>query len=251
MALALAPLIMIDHRHGAQQQEVVGQPSFSGREGRLDLRLRPRAASGYSTRSSFWQEQRGDDNVIIRAPAVAFGVRLLAAVLPAPDAHPVEQRPPLSFVEQLLEDLLDVERVVNDDPVSILVHRQFLPRILYALAAQGGIQYGEGHDPRGGAAPRQGLVEPPGAADDLEEQPLLCAAGLGRPSKKTKPAIVIKVVPEILVMLEIGRRLVLAGPSLAPGHLLRRLRFGLGDARERQGRLDGELIAFHEHPVCV
>ena len=111
------------------------------------------AISYYSTRSSFWHEQRGDDNVIVRAPAVAVGIGLLAPILPAPDAHPVEQRPFFSFVEQLLEDLLDVERVVNDDPVSVLVHRQFLPRTLYALSAQGGIQYGKGHNPRAGAAP--------------------------------------------------------------------------------------------------
>jgi hypothetical protein len=78
-------------------------------------------------RSSFWQEQRGDDNVIVRAPAVAVGVGLLAPILPAPDAYPVKQRPFFSFVEQLLEDLLDVERVVNDDPFSILVHCKFLP----------------------------------------------------------------------------------------------------------------------------
>ena len=144
-----------------------------------------------------------------------------------------------------------MERVVNDDPVSILVHRQFLPRTLYALPAQGGIQYGEGPDPRGGAAPRKGLVEPPGVADDLEEQPLLRAWGRRRPSNKTKPAIVLKVVPKILLMLEIGRRLVLAGPCLTPGHLLRSLRFGLGDARESQGCPDGELIARHEQPVRV
>jgi hypothetical protein len=72
-------------------------------------------------------------------------------------------------VEQLLEDLLDEERVVNDDPVSVLVQRRLLPRALYALPAQCGIQYGEGHDPRAGNSPRQGLVEPPGVADDLEE----------------------------------------------------------------------------------
>ena len=66
-----------------------------------------------------------------------------------------------------------------------------------------------------------------------------------------KPAIVLKVVPEILLMLEIGRRLDLAGPCLTPGHLLRRLRFGLGDAREREGRLDGKLIARHKQPVRV
>ena len=144
-----------------------------------------------------------------------------------------------------------MERVVNDDPVAVLVHRQKLPRTLYALPAQGGIQYGEGHDSQGGAAPRQGLVEPPGVADDLEEQPLLRATGLGRPSNKTKPAIVLKVVPEILLMLEIGRRLDLAGPCLTPRHLLRPLRFGLGDARESEGRLDGKLIALHEQPVRV
>ena len=128
LALALAPLIMLNHRHGAEQQEVAGQPSFSGLEGRLDMRLRPRAISEYSARSPFWQEQRGDDNVVVRAPAVAVGVRQSPApILPAPDAHSVEQRPSFSFVEQLLEDLLDVERVVNDDPFSFLVHRQFLP----------------------------------------------------------------------------------------------------------------------------
>ena len=92
------------------------------------MRLSLLAISCYSTRSPFWQEQRGDDNVIVRAPAVAVGVGPLASIPPAPDAHPVEQRPSFSFVEQLLEDLLDVERVVNDDPFSILVHRQFLPR---------------------------------------------------------------------------------------------------------------------------
>ena len=91
------------------------------------MRLTLLAISGYSTRSPFWQEQRGDDNVIVRAPAVAVGVGLLAPILPAPDAHPVELRPSFSFVEQLLEDLLDVERVVNDDPFSILVHCKFLP----------------------------------------------------------------------------------------------------------------------------
>ena len=125
--MALAPLIMLNHRHGAEQEEVAGQPSFSGLEGRIDMLLRLRAISGYSTSSPFWQEQRGDDNVIVRATAVAVGVGLLAPILPAPDAHPVEQRPSFSFVEQLLEDLLDVERVVNDDPFSILVHCKFLP----------------------------------------------------------------------------------------------------------------------------
>ena len=99
VALALAPLIMLNHRHGAEQQEVAGQPSFSGLEGRLDMRLRLRAISEYSARSPFWQEQRGDDNVIVRAPAVAVGVRLLAPILLAPDACPVKQSPFFSFVE--------------------------------------------------------------------------------------------------------------------------------------------------------
>ena len=90
---------MLNHRHGAEQEEVAGQPIFSRLEGRLDMLLPLPAISYYSTRSSFWQEQRGDDNVIVRAPTVAVGVRLLAPILPAPDAYPVEQRPFFSFVE--------------------------------------------------------------------------------------------------------------------------------------------------------
>ena len=53
IALALAPLIMLNHRHGAEQEEVAGQPIFSRLEGRLDMLLPLPAISYYSTRSSF------------------------------------------------------------------------------------------------------------------------------------------------------------------------------------------------------
>jgi hypothetical protein len=63
------------------------------------------------------------------------------------------------------------------------VHRQPHSPVLPALLAQGGIQDGKGPYPdRGGAAPLQGPVEPPGVADDFQEQPIFLVPGVGGPS---------------------------------------------------------------------
>lgn len=191
----------IDHRHGAEQQEMTGHPFFSGSEDPFDPPPRLFAIGAHAPQLSHRLDQRGDDNVILRAPTIAVGVRLLSPILPAPDAHPVEQRPPLPPVQQLLEDLLDLERIVHDDIVAVPMHRQLLPGLQNALLAEGGIQYGEGPDGVRGAAIYQGLIEFPGVANDFEDEPFSLVTGRGRSPKKVQPAIVPQIVLEVALMI--------------------------------------------------
>ena len=187
-ALVPVPAARINDRHGAEQQEVALQPLLGRREGLQDALLGLVPVSSKVGDSPGHVEQRGEDEVIAAAPAVSLGVRLPVPdccafrIPPLSEPYPEEQRPPLASVQQLLEDLLDLERVVNYELLVASVHRQPHSPVINALLAQGGIQDGKGPYPdRGGAAP-QCPVEPPGVADDFQEQPIFLVPGVGGPS---------------------------------------------------------------------
>lgn len=120
---------------------------------------------------------------------------------PAPDPYPVEQCTPQAQVQHLLEDRLDLERIVHDSPATRQVRRQLSSGMLNALMAQGCVYIGE--EPEGARTPGTAelLVCVFKGSRELYAEPVQGVSGKGRPPHGPQARVLFKIMPERISMI--------------------------------------------------